>query len=208
MDGGNKKRYKMKWITLITCLFFFQSQAQHLHLNIVENSIKIKNDSLYFKYKFQNKSNSTLVLYNTRYGGLDAAGIEYIILKTDSINVIPLPRVLIDIYDHNNELPKLYFPPTRHNSRQPVYDIGKYIVFKPNESKEYKFTQVLWPSRFSKGEYKLQLVYFSNKYYKYNFLNAKKKDIRLKNSMMFMGILKSNTVKFYYTPPPPGYYHQ
>ncbi|HEY5588335.1 MAG TPA: hypothetical protein VIK86_05190 [Candidatus Paceibacterota bacterium] len=198
----------MKWITLIVCLFFFQSQAQHLHLSIVENSIRVKNDSLYFKYKFQNNSDSTLVLYNTRHVWLDAAWIEKINLHADSYKITPLPCVLIDIYNHNNELPKLYFPPTRHNSRQPVYDIGKYIVFKPKESKEYEYTQALWPSRFNKGEYKLQLVYFSNKYYKYKFINAKKKDKRLKNSVMFRGVIKSNNVKFYYTPPPPGYYHQ
>lgn len=190
----------MKWITFIACLFFLQANAQQLHLFIVENSVKVKDDSVYFKYKFQNNSNSTLVLYNTRHGWLDAAGIEKINLQADSYKITPLPCVLIDIYNHNNELPKLYFPSTGHNSRQPVYDIGKYIVFKSNESKEYKFTQALWPSRFNKGEYKLQLVYFSNKYYKYQFLNAKKKDNRLKKSVMFMGVVKSNIVKFHYNP--------
>ena len=168
----------MKWITLIACLFFFQTNAQQLHLIIVENSIKIKNDSVYFKYKFQNKSNSSLVLYNTRYGGLDPFGVENIVSQPDSTKVTPLPRVLIDIYNHNNELPKLYFPATEHNSRQPDYGIDKYTVLKPNESREYEFTQALWPSRFDKGEYKLHLVYFSNKYYKNQFLNAKKKDNR------------------------------
>ena len=44
----------MKWILLITSLFFIQIRAQNISLHIIENAVNISNDSLYFKFKIEN----------------------------------------------------------------------------------------------------------------------------------------------------------
>jgi len=201
VGGKTNKENNMKWLTIAVCLMFSQLQAQNLKLSLVENSVSVIKDSLHFKYKFQNTSNLTLTIYNAHFGNIDMFGIDTINnFKNNSLKITPLPRLLIDIYNSKNELPKLTFLPTNHKISDNIYNADKYIILKPNESREYKFSQSISQRGLLKGEYKLQLVYFSNSYYKYKFLNAKKKDNRLKNSILFTGVIKSNMVKFNYFP--------
>lgn len=196
----------MKWLTIAVCLMFSQLQAQDLKLSLVENSVSVIKDSLHFKYKFQNTSNLTLTIYNGKFGNIDMFGIDTINkLENEGLKITPLPRLLIDIYNSKNKLPKLTFLPTSHKLSQNIYNMGKYIILKPKESREFSFSQSISQRGLIKGEYKLQLVYFSNSYYKYKFLNAKKKDNRLKNSILFTGVIKSNTIKFNYSPTQTGH---
>lgn len=188
----------MKLIAIVVCLMFSQLQAQVLHLSLLDKSVIVKNDSLHFKYRFQNTSDLTLVLYNAKFGDFDMFGIDNIISANRKIGITPLPRLLIDIYNRENKLPKLIFQTLNHEISINIYNAGKYILLKPNESLEYDFTISLFHHGLITGEYKLQLVYFSNSYYESYFLNAKKKYNNLKNTLMFKDVVKSNKVQFYY----------
>lgn len=184
----------MKWLVFLTSLFIYQLNAQSIQLKIVDSSIRVRNDTLYFKYKFQNESDSSIVFYNTRCTSIDFFGIDS--LTSAHLKVVPMPCVLIQIFNHKNELPQLYFEPIRHDKLITDLYNDKYAILEPKRYKEYEGKQVFWPNQFTDKEYKLQLVYFSNSYYKYDFIKLKKKDKELRHCKMFVGILKSNIVLF------------
>jgi len=57
----------MRVIILLSITFFtVQSFAQKIQLTILSNSIKVESDSLFFRYRIQNTSDTTFVLYNSR----------------------------------------------------------------------------------------------------------------------------------------------
>ena len=49
----------MKWIFLITGMLFIQLQAQNVSLNIIENTVKVNNDTLSFKFIVKNNETTT-----------------------------------------------------------------------------------------------------------------------------------------------------
>lgn len=175
-------------------MIIIQVQAQNVSLSIVDNSISIKDDSLYFKVRIQNNSNSKLVFYNLYYPCIN-------IMPDDSLVNKTLPCLLVDILDKKNAFPKKYEQSIGGEIDDFLNDferlgIDKYNILKPNEIKEYNVTLDIWPIDLRRGRYKLQLKYFSNDYYKEDFEAKNKKDPDLKNSIMFNGILKSNIYSF------------
>ena len=201
----------MKKILLLSIgLLSLQLSAQSIKLTIQPNSIKVQNDSLYFKYKIQNNSDTIFVLYNV---GL----VDFVLnpmlednLDFDSILSNHLSLTAF-IYDKNDNLPTKFRTTTWpfRDPRKPVkltYEEkissfhGKYILLKKRESIEYERRLYIANIGLEKGPCKFQLVYYSldhqntQEYKKY--VKAKKQNIRLKNSFMFEGKLKSNVCSF------------
>jgi hypothetical protein len=179
----------MKWIILITNMIFIQIHTQNVSLYILENSINLKDDTLYFRFRIQNNDKNSLVFYN-----LNLAENGCIIF-TDSILQKRQPGLLVDMLNEKNELPSVIRARMGHIDFS-KYDsaFNKYHFIRPNETLEYNIALDIWPSNLKKGEYKLQLKYYSNNFYHKNFIEAKKTDPKLKNSIMFKGILRSNIV--------------
>jgi hypothetical protein len=58
----------MIWIALaFVSIFFYEVQAQNACLHLMENSIKMKNDTLYFKCKIQNNGPSICKKASIKY---------------------------------------------------------------------------------------------------------------------------------------------
>src|SRR5665647_340718 len=90
----------MKWIALaFLSIFFYEVQAQSVCLQLFENSVEIKADTLYFKFKIQNNGTETLVFYNLNS---PANGTSFF---TDSKLKKGMPCLLVDVMNANNELP-------------------------------------------------------------------------------------------------------
>jgi len=195
----------MKWIALaFLSIFFYEVQAQSVCLQLFENSVEIKADTLYFKFKIQNNGTETLVFYNLNS---PANGMSFF---TDSKLKKGMPCLLVDVMNANNELPskmRVTTAPFRGPSmlkdsidRPLKIDsmdcslTDKYHIIKPNETKEYDIALDIWPIYLQKGIHKIQLRYYSNNFFNKSFRKAQKTDINLKNSMMFKGILRSNII--------------
>lgn len=168
--------------------------AQKVELHIVDKSISVRNDTLYFKYIITNNSTSHLCFYNLGCSGIDASGIKRIFALKGA-----MPRVLVDIFDEKGKLPQKI---RNENvgclslNIRPTWDI--YYLIKPRESKEVNAALGLWPMYPHKGKYKLQIHYFSNSYYKEDYAKSMMRDSALKYSKLFYGVLSSNFCEFYY----------
>lgn len=188
----------MRWILIFASLFFCQLHAQNVTLSLVENSIKLNNDSLYFKYKIHNNSSSTLTFYNVRLFNIEIS------MPSQFRNIKKkLPGLLVKIIDKNNKLPnKITLSTARLSHYEKSIDkssYNKYVILKPNESIGYDYLLYIGNiGSMVEGKYKLQLEYFSNNYYKYKFQKAKQRDKRLKNSVMFSDTINSNICSFTY----------
>lgn len=195
----------MKWIALaFISVFFYQVQAQSVCLQLLENSVEIKDDTLYFKFKIQNNGTETLVFYNLNS---PANGESFF---TDSKLKKGMPCLLVDVMNANNELPSkirartapFMGPSMLEDSIDRPLRIDsmdcsltdKYHIIKPNETKEYDVALDIWPIYLQKGIHKIQLRYYSNNFYNKSFRKAQKTDTNLKNSIMFKGILRSNII--------------
>jgi len=202
-----------KLLLLIFGLFTLHLSAQKIELTIVPNSVKVKNDSLYFKYKIQNNSDTVFVLYN-----IGIIGIEL----DDSADItIPfrVPRLSALISDKNGDLPSVLW--VSHISYMNPRDIpkqqtqtyeesintnfyGKYVVLSQDKIIEYDRRVYIGNIGFGniglkKGTYTFQLRYSSpSDYYDQKYKKAKEKDKRLKNSVLFKGEIKSNVCTFEY----------
>ncbi|MDD4922206.1 MAG: hypothetical protein PHS30_06985 [Bacteroidales bacterium] len=189
----------MKWIALaFVSLFSCNVQAQNLCLHLLESSIELRADTLYFKFRIQNNGTETWALHN-----LHCADFGWIYL-TDKRLREWRPSLLVDVMDANNVLPSKirsrtlpFRGPGEIDSTDysSCFD-GKFCILRPNEVKEYNATLCIWPINIQKGIHKIQLRYFSNNYYKKTFRKAKKTDINLANSMMYKGILRSNIITY------------
>lgn len=184
----------MKWIALaFVSIFFYEVQAQKVCLLLLENSIKMKDDTLYFKFKIQNNSVDTIVFYNLNYLDNGFTIFNDPLLKTKKI----IPRLLVDIFNENNQLPRAIRTRTGPKDFLEFSSIiDKYYIFKPNETREYDVALDVWPISLQKGEHKIQLRFFSNSYYDKSFRKAQKTDISLRNSVLFKGILRSNMITY------------
>jgi len=184
--------------------------AQNIELTILPQSVKVQNDSLCFRYKIQNICDTVFVLYNIGLVNYMVNPRLEVNLDIDSILSNDLSLVAL-IYDKNGNLPtKLWvtMPPFREPNK-PVkltYEEimssyhGKYIVLKQGESIEYDRRLNVAKMGLEKGTCTFQLVYFSvghqNKQEYKKYLKSKNQDIRLKNSVMFEGKVKSNVCFF------------
>ena len=180
-------------------LLTLQLSAQNIELTILPRSVKVQNDSLYFRYRIQNNSDSTFVFYNVRIFDFATHEEEYYEYA---------PRFGTFIYDKNNELRLQVWERTRRfqPSGKPItrtyedsissLSYGKYIVLTPGKAVEYDRRLCIENFELEKGTYKFQLRYFSSDYYRQVYTKAKGKDIRLKNSLLFEGEIRSNIYLF------------
>lgn len=180
----------MRWLCVLASMTFFHSNAQNICLHIMENSIKMENDSLKFKMTLSNDYSDSYVMYNLNYPSIDHNSINAILDRA-------MPRLLIGIIDENNELPKKISAstaPIDYNSMSLI--INKYQIVNANCIDSINVVVSLKSIELTKGFYRLQVRYFSNNYYKKELLKARKIDSRLKNSKLFKGVLKSNICSF------------
>ena len=178
------------------------------------------NDTLYCKYKIENKTDSVLVLYSTDYLWLKD-GDEY--LNSKEFYDGAWPRLWATIIDSNNEYAETEirmvmrdrFPPDSTPPPPRPSTPIKYLILQPFQSVENDNFLILnsvkslddslfemkeWiPYIFvTNGVQKFQLEYFSGPAFRNRFRKDKQRDSRLKNSIMFEGIVKSNVCTFSY----------
>ena len=185
----------------------------------------MQNDLLYFKYKIENKSDSTVVLYGTDRISIKVEG-EDEFLKED--HATAWPRLSAVIIGSDKKFPLwgsslAYIPPDviiyEKKGNDNVINRSslakKRIILPPHESvvREYGLTfndttflytsvgKLAYSTRnyyLTNGINTLQLEYFSGEAFREKFKREKQKDIRLKNSIMFEGRVKSNICYFTY----------
>ena len=226
----------------------FQLSAQNISITLYQNSIKLQNDTLFFKYSIQNNSDSTIVLFNTdinhNINNLNLDLLADTVLSKSFLSRLSAlitkegsypPRrtgsasnwsILVDsIKVRNNDfyfLEKEYvYEPSKeeyfYESSEESVDRPKekYIVLFPYSHEEFSdnlsLRDTIWASHdtkrlgyyfysieLTKGVHEFQLYYFSSKYFERDYINAKRRDIRLKDSFMFEGIIESNVCYFTY----------
>jgi hypothetical protein len=137
-------------LLLIICLFLGQVHAQNVCFSIFEESVKAKNDTLYFRFKVHNKTTTKFAFYNINYADLDGPWATNNFLKKDV-----LPCLLVSVLDKENKYSKYL------RSHTGPYDlsmfkaiINKYIILKPNESAEYNIKLCLWPINLKREDIK------------------------------------------------------
>ena len=178
--------------------------AQDIELSILPHSIRVQNDSLYFRYKIHNNSDTIFVFYNLGFVEL-VLNMEKKDNPTGKIRT-DYPALTAFIYDKDGKLPTKIRSstwPFRYpgNPVKLTYDEiissyhGKYIALKQGESIEYERRLYIADIGLEKGLCELQLVYYSINHqntqeYK-QYLKAKNQDIRLKNRFMFEGVVRS-----------------
>jgi len=213
------KKLTLSFIISLVCLFGF---SQNVEITLYQNSLKMRNDTLYFTYKIENKSDSIIVLYEIESVSVKLTDED---IPQEKYYDIARPRFLAKITGENNEYPSTilrsimrdHFPPDtlppspQHPSVSPI----KYIVLQPHQNVEHDnililnsmelFNDPLFepkegiPYTFLSNEiYKFQLEYFSGPAFRKRFNKDKQWDSRLKNSIMFEGIVKSNVCTFSY----------
>jgi len=90
----------MKKIILLSIgLLSLQLSAQNIKLTIQPNSVKVQNDSLYFRYRIQNNSDTVFVLYNMGLVQLMAIPPEL----RDNFNVDSIPPCSAEAVTRNDE---------------------------------------------------------------------------------------------------------
>jgi len=196
----NLKSKVIRWLIVIICIGCVRTNAQKVSLRLIGNSIKVSNDTLCFKLKLYNRDSIPLAFYNLY------TNPDFNMKWLADVNRI-MPGLLVSVYDKSGKLPKKIRAQTGSIDTTWSRGLDAYNVIRPNESIDIDCVECLWPINLKKGRYKLQIKYLSNKsYYKEDFLKEKKVKPNLINCKMFIGVLKSNSEMFYYTPPPPGYY--
>lgn len=95
----------MKWIFMIIIIFAGQLHAQTVILKIIPQSIIVKDDTLFFKYRVCNKTNQSLLFYNLNKNG-DFDVLESRKNRANLKNVYP--RLYVCIFDKNGRLPQTY----------------------------------------------------------------------------------------------------
>ena len=208
---------KMKKILLLSMMLLSPSlSAQNVELTLLQNSLRMEGDSLYFSYKIQNKSDTAFVFYNIRT-------IEVLLdLEDDADYINGKTHLYALIYDNKDNLPSDMIMTTAHDTYERLMSskyYGKYIVLEPGKSVKYDTRISIWnltKARFmalygdewscleeaekkglENGIYKFQLVYFSwSDNYKRRYVKEKKNNARLKDTHLFEGEIKSNVCIF------------
>jgi len=107
-----------KLITLIIWLLSLQLSAQNVELTILPNSVKVQNDSLYFRYRIENKSDTAFIFYDA--GMVDVATSEKQIDSKIDFDVLPTHTkantagLSCFIYDENGRFRPRTFIGLRH----------------------------------------------------------------------------------------------
>jgi len=199
-----------KIILLIIGLLSLQLSAQNIELAILPKSVKVKNDSLYFRYRIQNNSDTIFILYNVRVVDVATEEMPFDNVMNENPNFKFAPRFFIFFYDKNEVFqPKNIIRTRGFNPSEPIIktyedsihsiSYGKYIVLNPGKYVEYDIKISFENNiKLNKGTYKFRLGYFSCDKYKQLYLKAKKQDGRLKNSVLFEGEIKSKMCTFEY----------
>lgn len=166
-------------------------------------SIKVKKDTLYFKYKVINNTAKNLLLYH--FQAFD--------VKLESYTESDYPKCSIHIINSNNKLPETGIAQHRDyfvvdsNNKIKMYDLPKY----PPEYNPYAY--ILLPTESNKtfaGKYyignyqllgksfKLKLKYLSpyNPVFINHFKKIQTKSQKLKQYEKFEGIIESNCCPF------------
>ncbi|MDL2223346.1 hypothetical protein LJB98_04515 [Bacteroidales bacterium OttesenSCG-928-M11] len=203
-----KKIILLVWIfSMSFCLF-----SQDITIALFQSSIKLQNDSLFLKYRVQNHSDTSYVLYN-----VNSIEIEYGLSQDDDENKdfhswwAGLGAL---IKDKNNKIQDSMSwtmggfrppPPFGEDIPIPVF-IHKYIILKPYEHKDINDVILISDStQFSsfkyylrEERYKLQLTYFASKHYKSEHRKKQKRNRELQGVAMFQGLAVSNICYFDY----------
>ena len=216
----NMKKLTLLFIGFLVCLLGF---SQNIEITLYQNSLKMCNDTLYFTYRIENKSDSIIVLYEIECISLKG---DYEYLNSEEFYEGAWPRLWTTIIDSNNKyaktgrrikMPPSPIPPdTTPRPHRPSTPI-KYLILQPFQSVEQNkfltlhsmklmddslfFSQVEpnVPYNFvTNGIQKFQLEYFSGPAFRNRFRKDKQRDSRLKNSVMFEGVVKSNVCIFSY----------
>lgn len=132
-----------------------------LELIVFPQSIRIRNDSLYFRYGLRNHTDTTFTVYNLGYIGY--------IWHWQSFSYLPDMGGNILLYDQKHQIrfnalgsSLRYRDPTRPPSFEEYrYDhcLHKYIVLSPGETIEYHWQEYLGDFDLEKGSYTFRLRY-------------------------------------------------
>lgn len=178
--------------------------ARNIELTILPQYTKVQNDSLYFKYRMQNNSDTVFVFYNV---GM----VDFIIFGEDEDDYYKYdPRLTMFIYNKNNEFqskkwgkelsfkdPGTPREPMPYGDSIQILSFGKHIVLNPRESIEYCRQLYVKNFELEKGIYQFQLRYWaSSGSYRERYTKDQKKNNRLKNSVLFEGEIRSNFCSF------------
>jgi hypothetical protein len=210
-------------LLFIGCFVYIFCFPQNVEITLYQNSIKMCNDTLYCKYRIENKTDSVLVLYSIESLSVKNND-EY--LNSKVFYEGSWPRLWATIIDSNNEyagsgirfkMPPSRFPPDTTPPPHRPSPPKKYLVLQPFQSVEHENFLILHSMKlvddslfFSQmevdipynfvtdGIQKIQLEYFSGPAFRKRFNKDKQRDSNLKNSVMFEGIIKSNVCTFTY----------
>lgn len=180
-------------------------KAPGLELVVFPQSIRIQNDSLYFRYGLRNHTDTTFTVYNLGYIGY--------IWHWQSFSYMPDMGVILLLYDQKHQIrfnargSSLRFrdpprPPSFEEYRY-THCLDKYIVLSPGETIEYHWQEYLGDFDLEKGSYSFQLRYVvpaptDNKYSPLNrYEKAWRKNPRLKNTALFRSELNSRFYSFH-----------
>ncbi len=176
-----------------------------LELVVFPQSIRIQNDSLYFRYGLRNHTDTSFTVYNLGYIGY--------IWHWQSFSYLPNMGVILLLYDQKHQIhfnargSSLRFrdptqPPSFEEYRY-THCLDKYIVLSPGETIEYHWQEYLGDFDLEKGSYTFQLRYVvpaptDNKYSLLNrYEKAWRKNPRLKNTTLFRSELNSRFYSFH-----------
>lgn len=175
-----------------------------VELTILLNSVRAENDSLYFRYRIQNNSDTTFVFYNT--GIVDFVEIDG--FEEEEYKYYARGLTMF-IYDKNGEYQSptwVRFLPFQDPTKPAVLSYeeridslfyGKYVMLPPGKSVEYDRHNFMDICELEKGIYNLQLRYYSSSdRYEQQYANAREKNARIKNSILFEGEIRSNFCSF------------
>lgn len=126
-----------------------------LELIVFPQSIRIRNDSLYFRYGLRNHTDTSFTVYNLGYIGY--------IWHWQSFSYLPNMGVILLLYDQKHQIrfnargSSLRFrdptrPPSFEEYRYTHY-LDKYIVLSPGETIEYDWQEYLGDFDLEKGSY-------------------------------------------------------
>lgn len=220
-----------KLIILSIGLLTIQLSAQNVELTIVPNSIKMQDNYLYFRYRIQNNSDSTIVLFNMDNinHNINNVNRDLLVKKDTVLSKYFMSKLSALITKEGNYPPFilghgenwLFLEDSVKVDNNNVYESPKeeyiyesseekYIVLFPRSYEYFSYnlplidtirsgkSYIFYSLELTKGVYEFQLCYIASTYFECVYTNAKKTDVRLKDSVMFEGILESNKCYFTY----------
>jgi len=214
-------------IFIIVTIFSSYLKAGNLAISIIENSIKLKNDSISFNFKITNTSTHSLAFYrfddiafywsplNTEQL-VNIGGAVNIVYVYNSKNELPnglkvssspaFPDVLVDslgnisISNQNLCKKQIIEPIEVKRGKQSKNSTIDFIFLLPGETFEKTVKHDLWELGLKNGKHKILMVYLSGEKAKNKFSKLQNRNKSLKKYSLFVGKIESNEVWFDYTP--------